>query len=341
MTNAGLTKLTRIFLLLVTLSTVYLGYWEYSRASYQDPDVFNQFLRGEGNAPQQYRIGVLQAADMLRRALHLNLRHTLTLIDLAAALSAVLLLFSCLQAMSAYREASLSAKGFACAVYVILVQFYFGWASWFQRPETFTTSLSIALLLWLLTPRRRQEKSTSWLLILFATVGVALLQAMVRADVVITMEAGIVLLCLLDRVRGLALPRWPLATVSLIALTVAAATQIYIMRVVYPHATYGDVQMVQLKLNFLNPIAFIPFSLFMLPYAYLLRHLWTSSLALDRSSVMLVPGSLLFLILWFVFGRVDEVRIMLPYTLALAPLLAIIIMQHAVESPRALPTVGA
>ena len=340
MTNAGLKNLTRFVLLLVTISTIYLGYWEYSKASYQDPNIFTQLLRGEGNAPQQYRIGVLKVADILRRMLHLNLRHAITLIDLASALSAVFLLFSCLQRMTAYREASPSGKSFACAVYVVLVQFYFGWATWFQRPETFTTALSVALLLWLLTPPSHDGGNAAPL-IMAATVTVAFLQAMVRADVVITLEAGVLLSCLLNRADGISLPRWPQATISVAALLVAGGTQFYIMHVVYPYATYGGVQVVQLKLNFLTPIVFVPFVLFMTPYAYLLHHMRDPHLVIDRSSVVLVPGSLLFLGLWFVFGRIDEVRIMLPYTLALAPLVATVVMQRALGIPRPLPAVTA
>ena len=336
MTNAGLRKLTRIFLLLITTSTVYLDYWEYSRLLYQDPDVFNQFLRGEGNAPQQYRIGVLQAADLLHRLTHLHLRHAVTLIDLVSALCAVFLLLSCLERMAAYRDASPSARGVACAVYVALVQFYFGWALWFQRPETFTTALSVALLFWLLMPRHSDGKRAMPLLLTVATLLLALLQAMVRADVVITLEAGVLLFCLLDRSEGIALSRWSQAALSLAAIFVAGGTQFYIMHVVYPHATYGDVQMFQLKLNLRNPIGFIPFVLFMTPYMYLWRHVRDTRMVLDRSSLLLLPGSLLFLGLWCVFGRVDEVRIMLPYTLALAPFLATVVMQKVSAAPRPL-----
>ena len=334
MTNAGLGKLTRSILLLVTFSTIYLDYWGYSRASYQDPTIFTQLLRGEGNAPQQYRIGVLQAADGLHRILHLNLRHAITLIDLVAALWAVSLLLSCLQSMAAYRHAPAQGKAIACTAYVILVQFYFSWLIWFQRPETLSSALSVALLLWLLTPRPGGERKLNTSLIAIGTLMVAFLQALVRADVVITLEAGVLLLCLLNRIRDTALPRWPQAGVSLIAILVAGGVQFYIMHVVYPHATYGNVQMVQLKLNLLNPIGFIPFCLFMVPYAYTLRDVLSRHPHLDHASLTIIPGSLLFLVLWSVFGRVDEVRIMLPYTLALAPLLATMVMQRITGSPQ-------
>lgn len=321
-------------LLLVTLSTIYLDYWEYSKSSYQDPEIFNQFLRGKGNAPQQYRIGVLKAAELVCRFSHLGLRHAITLIDLIAALGAVFLLLSCLERMPAYRAASLPGKGFACAVYLVLVQFYFGWAIWFQRPETFTTALSVALLLWLMTARNTGTPTSRYVVSITGTLLVACVQALVRADVVLTLEAGVILLCLANKLTGTALPRWLQAATSMCAILLAGGVQIYIMHVLYPHATYGDVKMFQLKMNLLNPFGIFPFCLFMTPFFYLLYRVPDGRLSFDRPSLLLLPGSILFLGLWCLFGRIDEVRIMLPYTLALAPLLATVLMQQVIEPPR-------
>jgi hypothetical protein len=48
-------------------------------------------VRGTADAPQQYRIGVPWAADLLRRHGHMGLRHGFTLIDLFSAAIAMTL----------------------------------------------------------------------------------------------------------------------------------------------------------------------------------------------------------------------------------------------------------
>ena len=325
-------KPTYLLLLIVVLGTIFLDYWDYSAAFHKDPDLFNVFLRGQGNAPQQYRIGVLQLGQFLSQHTHLALRHCITFLDLIGALLAPLLLVALLRRSPIYRAASLPGQWFACISFVFLVQFYFGWALWYQRPETFTTALSITVLLWLLSPDERKTaqgdrgRAVPWGHIA-ATLAVAFLQALVRADIVITFEAGVVLLCLLGRHRTLALSRWVQAGTSAAAVLIAGGTQLYIMHVLYPQATYGDIPVFQLKLNVTDFMRLVPFTFFMVPYAYTLRLLRRTPKTVENAAIALIPGSLVFLLLWCFLGRLDEVRIILPYTLALAPLTVLLFLQ--------------
>ena len=321
-------KPTYFLLLVVALGTVFLDYWEYSKAFHADQDVFNVFLRGQGNAPQQYRIGVLQLGQFLSQHTHLALRHCITGIDLIGAVLAPLVLFGLLQRSPIYRTASVTGRWFACITYVFLVQFYFGWALWYQRPETFTTALSIALLLWLLSPADGEGASKSYAGRILATLVVAFLQALVRADIVITLEASVVLMCLVGREGSLALPRWIQAGTSAVAVLIAGGTQLYIMHVLYPQATYGDIPVFQLKMNITDTLRLVPFLLFMTPYFYTLRLLQRSGRSYRDAAMVLIPGSLVFLGLWCVLGRLDEVRIILPYTLALAPLTTLLLLRE-------------
>ncbi len=330
-----LRHLVLLFLSLLVFSTAFLGYWEYRREAAQFPAEFSALLQGRGHAPEQYRVGVLQTATEIDRLLHTTLPHGLAFIDLIASAGTALVLFRCLQGMAVYVAASQAERAFAGAMFIVLLQFYFGWAIWFQRPETFTTALAMSLLLWLLTPDRRNGRR-GILITVLATLLVVVLQAMIRADIVVTLEAGVILLCLVKRSDGLALPRGRQLVLSLLALLLAGGTQLYMMRVVYPHATYGGVAVFQLLMNLRNPAGLAPFLLFMTPSFLLLWLLRGDRSGLDEPSLAMLPGAALFCGLWATVGRVDEVRIVLPYTVALAPLLATVLMRAVLGT--AMPT---
>ena len=327
-------KTIRRLLFVVLIGTCFLNYWEYSKAFHSDPDIFNLFLRGGGNAPQQYRVGVIQLANLMSQHSRLGVRHGIALIDCISAFLAVFLLFSLLQRALMARAASRQTQWITYGSYLFLVQLYCSWMFWYQRPETFTTAASAALLLWLLTPHPGLSSRARYPLLLAGTVLIAFAQGLVRADVVITLQAGVLLICLFTPGEGLALPRWMQAGTSLLAILIAGGVQLYLMRVVYPNAKYGDIPIFQLKLNVTDTLRLVPFFLFMTPYFWLLRQ-WSKRppkrSLLDRPSIALLPGSILFLLLWCFLGRLDEVRIMLPFTLALAPFTALLLVRATVD----------
>lgn len=325
----------RILLLFPLLTTIFLDYWEYSKAFYRNPEDLDALVRGVGPAPQQYRIGVLRLAEFLSRHSPLGLRHGFTLIDLVSASIAVYVLFSLLAGSESFRTARQARQWLACGAYLFLVQLLFAWVLWYQRPETFTTAAAAALLLWLLTRRSEPSRAAGRVLVVVETLMVAVLQALVRADVVITLELGVFAMCLLNRAGGLALPRWMQAATSLAAVMIAGGVQFYIIHRLYPHASYGDTPVFQLRLNITDVMRWPPFFLTFAPYLWLLwvlargRGIGATERragALETASIALVPGSVLFLGLFLLLGRMDEVRIFLPYALALAPLTALLIV---------------
>ncbi len=88
---------------------------------------------------------------------------------------------------------------------------------------------------------------------------------------------------------------------------------------IFPHATYGDTPVFQLILN-LRPTILVPFALFIVPTIYTYRH------ALPRLSQLPAPFPALLLSAFFYFGswavvgRLEEVRIFIPFAIALMPL---------------------
>jgi hypothetical protein len=69
-----------------------------------------------------------------------------------------------------------------------------------------------------------------------------------------------------------------------------------------------------------QPLTFLPFLLFIVPVAWTGVQFWRQRADEDGASAGLVAGSGLYLILWAVLGKLDEVRIFIPFALALAPL---------------------
>lgn len=146
-------KVARVLLAFVIGSTIFADYWEYSKAYHGNPDWYLDVLRGTASAPQQYRIGVARLAGLLVRFGHLGMRHALALIDLAGAVVAVYLLYSLFERSAAYRAAGVAARWFGAASFVLLVQYYFFWLTWYQKPETLASAATLAATLWLLRVR--------------------------------------------------------------------------------------------------------------------------------------------------------------------------------------------
>lgn len=321
-------KFTWAVLVLVVCAVIFLDYWTYSQQFYREPGVYTDVLRGTGSAPAQYRIGVVFAASFIARHGHIGLRHAMTVLDAASAAIAVCLLYGLLHRSAIYQTANNELRWFGSAALVVLVQFTLLWLPWYQRPETLPTAGLLACTVWLLSPKPGRSRrvvliSTAALLMLLAAA-----QALVRADVVVALHLGVLVICLSRRGDGFALPRPLQAAVSIASVAVGGGVQWYMMHV-YPHATYGTTPVLQLVMNLTSPQRILPFILFMVPSAWMLLMLVRRSFTIEAAPLATLAGGLIFLAIWCVMGKIDEVRIFLPFALALVPLTAQLAMKHA------------
>jgi len=308
-----------IFIVLAAVSSVYLDYWSYSRTFHVDPDVWASILRGAASAPAQYRIGVLKAAAFLTLHMPLAMRHALALIDFAALLITAFALRSLLTRSATWRSATLAAQWFAAAAFLLLFEYSLQWLIWYQRPETLTIAALLALSLWLSTYRLPGRAGSFLAVVCLIVLGI--LQGFTRADVGVAFHLGVALICLFSRrAPSEGLSRWTQCIASLAAAGCAAAVQLYLMRVVYPHATYGTTPVYQLALNVTDHIRIVPAVLVLAPTIWLTIQVARRRFILERAQAGLLIGSAIFLCLWCVFGSLDEVRIFLPFALALTPL---------------------
>jgi hypothetical protein len=308
------------FLVMACVSTVFLDYWEYSRSFHADSEIWAGILRGDAAAPAQYRIGVLKVAEFLTFHSPLAMRHALAFIDLVALLIAAFVLRSLLTRSQAWRSASLAAKWFGAAAFVALLEYSLFWLTWYQRPETLAIAALLALSLWLSTYRLPVAGPAGTILTALCLILLGIALGFTRADVGFTFHLGVVLICLTPLGGNFALPRWAQFAASLAAAAAAATTQLYIMHVVYPHTTYGTTPIFQLSLNISDHLRIIPFVLFLIPTIWTVVQVVRRRFAPQSAQAGLLAGAAAFLCLWCVVGKIDEVRIFLPFAFALAPL---------------------
>jgi uncharacterized membrane protein len=330
----GPERAVSFILALVVLTMGSADYWAYSKSYHEHPSVFQDVIQGTAGAPEQYRVGVIDTAAFVSQHAHLALRHIFTLIDVAAAFLAVFVLLFLLRRSKTYQTAGKVSRWLGLASFVALVQFYFAWVTSYQRVETLPTSAFVALTLLLLTVKFPFDGVIGGLATALAMVILAAAQGFVRADVAFALHLGVLLVCLTRTGGGTSLSRLGQAATSLTALVAATGIQFYMMKVAYPHATYGDTPIFQLLLNLKDIDGLATFALFIPPYIWMVRTLMTRKFEATAPALSVVYGSAVFLGLWWMVGRVEETRIFLPFALALVPLTVEMIMRR-VEKPTA------
>lgn len=309
----------KAMLALVVCSTCYADYWAYSEAYHRTPDIYVDLLQGRGPAPEQYRVGILWLAEFLAHHAHVGLRHSMTLIDFASTMIAVFVLLALLKRSRIYQSAGSLARGLGEVGFVLLVQYYLVWITWYQRPETLPTAAMVALFLLLLTVPPASESRMGNAVSIAGILLLTVIQGSIRADVALALNAGSLLACWRWK-SGFALPRGIVAITCGVGIVLSVGTQWWFMRVVYPHATYGSTQVIQLWDNLKDVNSILPFVLFLMPYGWTLYVVARKHLPLEAPSAALLLGSLIYLPMWATVGRIQEVRIFLPLALALAPL---------------------
>ena len=115
---------------------------------------------------------------------------------------------------------------------------------------------------------------------------------------------------------------------SLAGLATSAGIELWLMRIVFPEARYGATPVIQFVHNLIELRGYIPFLLFTAPFFWTLHHAYKNRSALTLNTHAMLLSATAFLAIWSVVGVLGEVRIFLPYALALAPLTATLFMQE-------------
>lgn len=331
-------RTAQVLLLALALGVCDQTYWLYSNVDHYWPTYWLPYVHGIGMAPEQYRVGVKLAAWWLVEHFHWGFRHGFVLMDIVALIIAVLLTYNLLERRQTMRNAGIGLQWFAAAAVFALAAYYLSWVGFFFRPETLPSVGLTILMAWLWSVRAKPNYGGN-IAVACGLILASAAQAWIRADVPCALNAGILLVSLTPSGSELSLPkRWAIAT-SLLCIAVAGTTQLYIMRVLYPHASYGPTPVFMVTHDLHQWLELPPFLVFMLPVAWTGVQAWRRRTTVDGPSRGLLFGAAIYLILWLLMGKIDEVRIFIPFALALAPLTAELAVRK-INRPLKMPTTG-
>jgi hypothetical protein len=300
--------------LLISGGYTFLDYWNYSRTFHEGGGEWALLLAGRSFAPAQYRVGVLRTADLLARLTHTHLRHTFAAIDFVSVGISLALLLWLLGRAETFRDRDPIAQWLQASLVLGSCVLYLMWSFWFQKPETQPTLLLLVLSAAAAQWRRRVPAAIA--LIALAAVG-----ATVRADAVIAFHAGFLVACLLPHARSLPLGRATQAIASVLAMAAAIGIEWFIAHRVYPEAP-RQVAAFQLFGNIKAWLNYLVMAMAFFPWWITLGLALRRRRTLNGWAVGLLLGSMAHFALYYSFGIAWEVRIFLPFAMALTPLTA-------------------
>jgi len=316
----GRTARTLLALFLVGLCS--RAYGDYNQSLKAGTGGWVEVLEGRASAPEQYRVGVVVAADWISRHLHLRLSQAFGLLDLASSLLALLLLYGRVERTAVFRRGSEALQWFGAAAFLALSVYALDWASWYQRVTTLPITLLVTLPVVSLTPGAHTGahagRGVAFLRAAAFLTAIVLL-SLVRTDAAVAVSAGLFVAAALRLGGPLALGCGALLATSATGALLAAGIQLYLARVRYPQASYGAVPIFMLRHDWWRVTMWAACLIFAAPF------LWTVRQALRRryagegaGAATLLAGSA-YMALWIALGRLDEVRIFLPLALLTTP----------------------
>jgi hypothetical protein len=318
MEHMGPERSARVLLTAAVAAMSYLDYFQYKRMDLGR--TWDELAAGRGSAPDQYRVSVVLAARWLAGHLNGRLPLAMALIDLGCALIAMRLLWSVFVNTATYRAASIELRWLGAAAFVLLPPWYFAWIFWLSKPETLPAAMLLAAMVWLWQPPLKG----GLVMRVAALLGLTLLLASMRADQACFFNLGMAIVAWRwwSKGEGLGLPRGAAMATSLAGAVLAAGMQIWLIYRVFPQAHYGLIKFWQLWPNFRHASRWPPFVVFMLPVGWAAAQVVRRRFTGDTVGIGALCGAGLFVALWATIGKFDEVRVFIPFALALAPLTA-------------------
>ncbi len=196
------------------------------------------------------------------------------------------------------------------ALFLAFLQFPLAWVVPWQRPETLPSALYLAFALRCLIDAR---KTAVWTLLLLAAT---LCQTLVRSDVPFVFGIGLALASMIRSTQASG-PRSTNIAKGVAITLVSAGMQAYLKFVRYPHLTYWpgtEVFPFRANLQFHN---LSNFSIALLPFLIVAAFAIAKKMRLDALDILVLVTSALYLPIWFAVGIVGEVRVGVPFLMAL------------------------
>lgn len=334
----GLQQMRRFsswLLLLLAATFAFQDYWNYSTLFREYPQSILSLAAGHGLAPQQYRIGLVYLARFLSNLSHghLSYRHFFAIFDFIAILLAGWCVRETLMHTRGFLAASTLSRWVRLMSLMGLAMVYFTWSYWYQRPETWTSALFVAASMFLISQVR-----TGWIVV-SGLILLAMGEAFIRADVAILFHFALFVYVLFRGARGFLVSRRALLVASFFGGLLPAVILWVLMHKVFPHATYGNTPVFQLLRN-LAPSEIVPFALFIVPTVYTFLRGDASGAVGEGQGHTLLLASALYFVSWAILGRIEEVRIFIPFAFALMPQTVNAVAAHIHVGPHAAAVAG-
>jgi hypothetical protein len=263
-------------------------------------------------APETYRVAVPALGSLLVRVLHTQHPSVVAaVLDFIFGTLACYLLYKVVVAGFPLAGAGLKERALAVALFLAFLQFAIPWVVYRQRPETLPTALYVAVVLLCLT---RSGSGVAWSLGLLAATAV---QGFVRADVPFAIGVALVLASLMGILKGFG-ARGATLVKGIAVAAIAVGVQGYLQFVRFPHLSYWPGTSV---LQFRNNLGFHNMANLvaaLLPYLLVGGALKMKRARLDAVDTLILVASGLYLAIWFTVGIADEVRIYVPFLMALS-----------------------
>jgi len=328
--NVRFIKIALLHLVICTISISYgfLDWVFYRQVFFGHPDICFMSLHGGLDAPLQYRIGVWILACAMHTWLHSSIWLSLTLIDAFSLWLSLWCLIGLLRVNPLYAHLQPNTRLLSGLGMFFLVEYYLIWGHWYQYPSTIPSLLFVCINLVILTHCTMQHRLWTSL----ALISISCIQGLIRADVAVILHTGFFMGACLPWTKKIPVSRIWLGTTSALAALVAGCVQLYLMLVRFPAAKYGAEGVFQVVAN-LHPMQWMTALLALAPFWLLLWLLAKRIYRPDSVTAMLLIASLLYMLVWYMAGQLEEVRIFLPFAIVLLPATALALSEMLVNPP--------
>jgi hypothetical protein len=266
-------------------------------------------------APDVYRVGMNTVTRWINILFHFKDATMATaMIDFVSTfLGLTILCYLAVEGLGALRE-TLTPRIATFGLFLAFIQFPIGFIYYQGRAETLPTFLFVAVALLCLSKGKDQiSNSYLWMLLLFAATAA---QSFFRADVPFIVGIATILLSLVPgALADLGSTSGNLLRGAGITL-ISGGIQAYLKWIRFPNAHYGAEHAIVLKFN-LNPTPLSLLALCLLPFVWMAVLVIRRRIHLTSVEKLIVAASAIYLPIWFTMGMATEVRIFVPFLLAL------------------------
>jgi hypothetical protein len=281
-------------------------------------------IEGHVRAPEQYRIGVFFPAYFVSQLSHgrIPVRGVLAVFDGVFLAVTLWIVFSLLAKQRVYLRLSDSGRLAANLLGFALTLFYLSWLFEYHKFETVANSTCIAIIGAILAGRHKLPVPLS----VAALLLVSAYFATIRADSAIACNLGIGLIALIPGKRVLPLGRVPQIVTALAGAVTVLGVEYYITHIMFPNRPYPGSRFLLLH-NLTTPISIFVVVVALGPWFLTVRlaqRFWST---LEAWECALIFASITEFLIYFVVAQSGEVRLFLPYPMALVPVSVVLMLR--------------